>query len=110
MRAQNRVGVDTRPRAVAVLLTCLLGLTLLTAARSGTVHKQLAHRVAVVAATSADGAQFLHRSDLPAGLPPAAAETARVSALVDFTNSSRAVSSRTAETPRVRGPPGQALA
>lgn len=110
MRAQNRVGVDTRPRAVAVLLTCLLGLTLLTGARSGIVHKQLVHQVAVVAATSVDGAQFLHRSDLPAGLPPAAVESARIDATLDFTNSSRAVSSRTAEAPRVRGPPGQAVA
>jgi hypothetical protein len=110
MRAQNRVGLDTRPRAVAVLLTCLLGLTLLTAARSGTVHKQLDHRVAVVAAASGDGTHFLHRSDSPVGLPPAAAETAEVSASLDFTNSSRAVSSRTADPTRVRGPPGQALA
>jgi hypothetical protein len=110
MRAQNRVGLDTRPRAVAVLLTCLLGLTLLTAARSGTVHKQLVHRVAVVAATSADGAQFLHRSDSPDGLAPVAVHTVRLDSSFDITNSSRAVSSRTADSPRVRGPPGQALA
>jgi hypothetical protein len=110
MRAQNRIGLDARPRAVAVLLTCLLGLTLLTAARSGPIHKQLAHRVAVVAATSADGAQFLHRTDPPVGLAPDAAETARPVGSFAFINSSVAVSSRTADAPRVRGPPGQALA
>jgi hypothetical protein len=110
MRAQNRVGADTRSRAAAVLLTCLLGLALLPAARSVGVHKQLVQRVAVVAATSLDGTQFLPRSDQPLGLPPAAAETARVAGSFAFTNSSRVVSSRTADAPRVRGPPGQALA
>ncbi|WP_409451525.1 hypothetical protein [Jatrophihabitans sp.] len=110
MRAQNRIGADTRSRAGAVLLTCLLGLALLPAARSVGVHKQLVHRVAVVAATSLDGAQFLPRSDQPVGLAPAAAETTRVAGSFAFTNSSRPVSSRTAHAPRVRGPPGQALA
>lgn len=109
MRAKNR-GVLDRPRAVAVLLTCLLGLTLLTAGRSGPVHKQLAHRVAVVAAASPDAAQFLHRTDQPVGLPQATAETAGIAGSFSFTDSSRAVSSRTADAPRVRGPPGEPLA
>ena len=110
MRAQNRVGADTRSRVAAVLLTCLLGLALLPAARSVGVHKQLVHRVAAVAATSLDGGQFLHRSDQSLGVPPAAAETTRAAGSFAFTNSSRAVSSRTAHAPPVRGPPGQALA
>jgi hypothetical protein len=110
MRAQNRVGSGPRLRALALLTTCLLGLTLVTAARSSAAHKQLAHRTAVIAVTNADVAHLLHRTDLPSGLPPSAGAPSAAVTSLDFANSSSAVRSRTAHTPQVRGPPGQALA
>jgi hypothetical protein len=110
MRAQNRTGVDSRVRALALLITCLLGLALVTAARSTAVHEPVAHRAAVVAVTSADVLQILHRTAQPGLLPPAPSGTTVLAGSTGMANSSTPVSSLTAHAPPVRGPPAQALA
>jgi hypothetical protein len=110
MEAQRRTGVASRLRALALLITCVCGLTLVTAAHSSAAHKPAAPRVAVLAVTSADVQQLLHRADQPAGPPLAPPVGAPGAGPADFANSSLSVSSRTAHTPQVRGPPGHALA
>src|SRR4051794_31717628 len=99
MRAQIRIRLDSRLRALALLLTCVLGLTLVSTARSTAARKQVTHRVAVLAVSSADVAQLAHRIDSPAGLPPTTSEAAPVAGWRGFANSSRAISSSTAHTP-----------
>jgi hypothetical protein len=97
-------------RALALLITCVLGLTLITGARSSLTHNQVSHRAAVLAVSSADALHVLHRPDQSATLPPAAAAGSGGAVSTGFANSSTSVSSRTAHTPQVRGPPAQALA
>jgi hypothetical protein len=110
MRVQHRTGIAAPARALALLITCVLGLTLVTAARSSAAHKQVAHRVAVLAVSTADVQQLLHRTDQPGTPPTGSSVVAAPLMSAGFTNSSVRVSSRTAHTPQVRGPPDQALA
>jgi hypothetical protein len=110
MEAGSRIARDARLRAVALLLVAVLGFAFGTATRSEHAHKRLAHTVAVLALNGADTMHSTPRADhhgMPAprvaavGTPPAPATTS---------DSSTGVSSRPAQTPQVRGPPGQALA
>jgi hypothetical protein len=110
MRAGNRYGADSRVRALALLLTCILGLTLVSGARAAVTHKQVAHRAAVLAVSTADGLHLGQRPDQAGTLPSAAATGSNAAVFTRCADSSTAVSSRTAHAPQVRGPPGQALA
>jgi hypothetical protein len=110
MQAHSRSGSDTRLRAVAVLLTCVLGLTFVTAARAGHGHKPLARGVAVLAVSGADHAHAVARTDQHGDLTSAPATLTTRFRLAATTDSSVPASSRTAQAPQVRGPPAQALA
>ncbi len=110
MRAQRRVDVDARSRALVLLLLCALGLGLVTAAHSVPSHKHVTHAVAVLAAVSGDTAQAHLRAEPPGAVPVAAVAAGTRTGRFDTSDSSTRASSRTAQTPQVRGPPGEALA
>jgi hypothetical protein len=110
MRVRNRYRAESRIRAAALLLTCILGLTLVTSSRSPVTHKQVTHRPAVLVVTAADGLHLAQRPDLPGNLPAALATGSGGAVATALANSSTAVSSRTADAPQPRGPPGHALA
>ena len=92
--------------ALALLLALALGVGATGLVRSGHAHKHAARVAAVLAVGSAEthaGTVDVDRS--PAPMPPGGA------AVGDATrDSSSSVSFRTAQTPQVRGPPGQSSA
>jgi hypothetical protein len=110
MQAQRRDNSAARLRALALLLTCVLGLTLVTAAGSGQAHRHLARGVAVVAVTGSDTLHSAFRHDQDATLQSAPAAAVGLAGRLGPSDSSTSVSSRTARTPKVRGPPEEALA
>src|SRR5581483_9096696 len=107
MRAQERTASRVLTPACTLLLLCVLVAGLTAAARTGTQHKHLPRGAAVVALQSSDGQHVL---DTPAALPGTAVVAGVGPAPGHLPNSSRSVSSRTAQAPQVRGPPGQAAA
>jgi hypothetical protein len=108
-QGHSRTGNDTRLRALALLITCLLGLTLVTAAHSTHTHKHVSHGVAVLAVSTVDLPQHAPRPDHHGLAAPPTVTTATVEGS-DTSDSSTRVSSYTAQTPQVRGPPAEALA
>jgi hypothetical protein len=107
MRAHRTAGNRPRLRAaLALLLALAIGFAVTGLARTGHPHKHTAQVAAVLAVSSVDtqhGGLDLDRST-PVARPAtgSVADTTR--------DSSRSVRSRTAHTPQVRGPPGQASA
>jgi hypothetical protein len=110
MQAQRRIGSDTRLRAVAAILACILGLTVATAARSVHTHKQATRAAAVLSVSVSDTFHGAARGDHHGSLAPTPAPLKTELGHVTTSDSSRSVSSRTARAPQVRGPPAQALA
>ena len=110
MQAQRRDNSAPRLRAFVLLLTCVLGLTLVTAAGSGQTHRHLARGVAVLAVTGSDTLQHAFRHDQDATLQSAPAAAVGLTGRLGPSDSSTSVSSHTAQTPKVRGPPEEALA
>jgi hypothetical protein len=109
MQARRRGGSHTRLRALGLLFSFVLGLTLVTAAHAADPHKHAPHAVAVAAITTVDtpsGARHIFDGDLAAAPRHSALEVAAV----DTPDSSQRARSRTAQTPQIRGPPEQALA
>ena len=110
MRAEHRIERDPRRRALALLLLCVLGLSAATAAHSTPTHRHVVRSVAVLAATGFDTAHATLKAEQPGAVPADAVATGARVGHVDTSDSSTRTSSRTARTPQVRGPPGQALA
>jgi hypothetical protein len=108
MQAQSRVAWDTRRRALALLIICLLGAGISTAAHGTSHHTHAARGVAVAAVNSADSPQSLLRSDQPGDVPSAAAALPALVGRLGTSDSCAAESSCTAQTPQVRGPPVEA--
>lgn len=110
MHAGSRIASVPRLRAVAILLVGVLGLTAVSAARSEHTHRHLTHAAVVLTASGTDILHTTPRADHSgiAATPPTSVEAAPAS--VGTSDSSTRVSSRTAQAPQVRGPPGQVLA
>jgi hypothetical protein len=110
MQADGRSSSAVRLRAVAVLVTCLLGLTLGTtvhAAAQG--HRHIGHGIAVAATPTADSPHLNSRTDhgTMGTTSTAAAPAVSRSGTAD---SSTSASRLTAQAPPVRGPPAKAVA
>ena len=103
-------GSRARLRTVAALLVCILGLALVTSARTATTHKHLARGTAVLTASTGDLGHGAQRTDQHAAVPAAAPSAPVLTRFGTSADSSTSASSRTAPTPQVRGPPGQAAA
>jgi hypothetical protein len=111
MQGQSRAVIDARRRrALAILVICVLGLALVTAARSAQAHKHVSRGVAVVTVSGADTPHSHLRSDQSGVVAAAPAVNSTFVSWGASADSSTRVSSRTAQAPQVRGPPGQALA
>lgn len=103
-------GSRARLRTVAALLVCILSLALVTSARTATTHKHLARGTAVLTASTGDLGHGAQRTDQHAAVPVAPSSGPVLTRLGTSADSSTSASSRTAPTPQVRGPPGQAAA
>jgi hypothetical protein len=110
MQAQSRTGSDTRLRALALLLTCVLGLALVTAAHSISSHNHTARGVAVLTVNTVDLPQHASRPDQDGSLARAPTAVATAVGPSSTSTSSTDIRSRTAQAPQVRGPPAEALA
>lgn len=107
MQAWARTG--RRARALAVVALATLALAITPGLSSAHTHPHAARGAAVLLAAT-DTAHGNARADTHgvAATPPAVVRIAARSAATS--DPSPAVRSRTAQTPQVRGPPGQALA
>jgi hypothetical protein len=112
MQGSRRIlhaSAGTRTRALAALLTCALGFTVLTATTNARHRDRVHHQLSVVAKT-ADISQAAPRSpDLHAVVVDAAIvhHTRTGGAAIDAASTAN---SRTAVTCSARGPPAQAAA
>jgi hypothetical protein len=106
----GRSTADVRGRALAILLTCVLGCAVFGAARSGQLHKHVARGVAVVAVSGSNSLQILPHSDQHGTLASAPATAPTRSGRSVTSDSSPSVSSLPAQAPQVRGPPAKAPA
>ena len=106
MRGQRTAGSRRALRALALLLALAVGFGALGHATTGHATKHASRVAAALAITAGD---VQHGTvDLDHGAAPARLTTG---ATADTTrDSSPSVSSRTAHTPQVRGPPGQSSA
>lgn len=108
MRAQRLTDSRTGVRAAALLLICVLVLTLASAGTAAQPHKHTGRSPAVLAAAGFDTQHAGARPDAP-GVPAGTVPVATTSRWPAGTSDSSApVISRTAQAPLVRGPPGQA--
>ena len=102
-------SAGTKARALAAVLTCALGLTVLTAATTVRPRDRVHHQLSVVAKT-ADISQAAPRNpDLHAAVVDAAI-VHHVRAGDTSSDSATSANSRTAVTCSARGPPVQAAA
>jgi hypothetical protein len=92
----------------AALLTCVLALTLATVSRAPAGQHHLARAMAVVGATTNDVHYAAARSDLHAVADPASAGTGSHGFATSAGHPVAHLDARTADTPRVRGPPERA--
>lgn len=93
-------------RAAALVVTCILGLCLLTAAHFDHAAKHPVRGVVAVAAGTADTPQHLRQA--PDDSVPAGSDaTGRPRLVARTTDTSQGASARTAQTPLIRGPPDQ---
>lgn len=118
MRVRRRVDLDGPPPALHALLRSLLMgalagvlvFSLGAAAHSGPDHKRVTHAAAVLAAVANDIGHGAPRAEHPGAGPSPAEPAVAFAGRVRTTDSSPRASSCTAQTPQVRGPPGEALA
>ncbi|HEX3337261.1 MAG TPA: hypothetical protein VHS54_12435, partial [Jatrophihabitans sp.] len=108
MQADGRARPDARLRAVAALIVCLLGLTLVTTVHAAQGYRHATGGVAMVTAATAHAQSAPSRAD-QATLGASPVITAAVIRWPSTADSSRSASPLTAQTPPVRGPPPQAL-
>jgi hypothetical protein len=109
MRAQRRSGGDTRLRAAALLLACALALAVGAIGRPVHTQKHVPRAVAAIAVTSADNVASGNRGELPAVSPTDVPAAALARAGAGSAHAYRSVSADTAGSPKVRGPPVEAL-
>jgi hypothetical protein len=96
-------------RAIAILVSCVLGVCLLTAASSGHPVKHTVRGVAVLAVSTPDQPHTArHASDGVVAAAPAVTAAQHVAS--GTSDTSQRASFRTAQTSLIRGPPAQALA
>jgi hypothetical protein len=108
MRADHQPGVRPHLCGLALLVACALGLTSGAFARSASVHKHVARGVAAVAVTADDHLPSWQRTDLAADAVTSTPVTALARSGGGTGNASTPVSSTTAQSPPVRGPPAEA--
>lgn len=103
---------DGRPdlRAGLLLLVCVLALGLATAGTGGTGHGHAHRNAAVLTASTSDTQHVAARQDTPAMLTTSGEVRPVSRGPAGTSDSSSTVISRTAQTPPVRGPPGEAAA
>jgi hypothetical protein len=105
MRAQRHDGLRSRLPAASLLLICALALSLAASGRTAHATKHVARGAAVVAVASWEAQ---HAADTPATLPRATTVAEAAPSGTARADSYASVSSPTARTPQVRGPPGEA--
>lgn len=110
MQAQAGPRRNSRLRAAAALITCILALTSVTAATHSRGHEHVSRAGAVLASSVGLSVHATLRPDLQAttgSTPSLVAALIAWPATADYSTVAR---SRTVKSPSVRGPPAQALA
>jgi hypothetical protein len=110
MRGVVRLGPGARRRLTALLLTGTLAVTAASAGRLVAVHKHGPRPVAAVAVNASDTAAHPTRGDLDAVTTPTVRPPGGQPRSADPALTSEIISSGTAGTAPVRGPPGEAAA
>jgi hypothetical protein len=110
MQALGHSDRQTRLRAAAALLTCVLVLTFLAAAQRSHTHKHAARAAVVLSISTGDTLHLTPRTDHHPALGATPSTLAALIAWPATADSSTVASSHTASSPSVRGPPAEALA
>lgn len=110
MQAHAEPRRNTRLRAAAALITCILALTSVTAAAHSRGHKHVSRAGAVLANSAGLSVHATPRPDLQATTGTTPSLVAALIAWPATADSSTVARSRRVKSPSVRGPPAPALA